>query len=350
MQLVQELEKRDDIVIKTVIQHAPWKGIEIRTAFFLLQLTWKLPGIVADFKPDVILFSSMVTASLAKFTRSKIDVPMVTINHGQDVKMPIGMYQSFVPKVFEALNGVISVSRATRDECIKRGMDPEKGIALPNGFDMAHLKNAPDKDDSKNALEKRFKISLEGKKLLLTVGRQVKRKGHDWFIREVFPKINADCIYMAIGDGPEHESLKELQRGLPYNQKILLVGKQPDEVLQRAYSAADVFIMPNIPVEGDMEGFGIVLLEANLAKTPAVASDLEGIKDVVKDGENGFKIPVYDAVAFAEKVQEVLKDTKNELSENSRNFVEQNFAWNKVAERYISYLNKVVEQYKSSTL
>lgn len=345
MQLVEELESRDDIEIKTIIQHAPWKGIEIRTTFFLLKLVFKLPKIVDEFKPDVILFSSMVTASLARFTRKKIDVPMVTINHGQDVKMPIGFYQKHVPKVFEALDGVISVSRATRDECIKRGMDPEKGVALPNGFDMSHLLNTPDKEKSRKALEEIFSLDLNGKKLLLTVGRQVKRKGHEWFIKEVIPKIQSDVIYLAIGEGPEHENLTKLTSELPYYDQIVLAGKQPDEVLKKAYSAADVFIMPNIPVPGDMEGFGIVLLEANLSSTPAIAADLEGIKDVVEDGENGYKIPVKDADQFAAKVDQVLGDEYEELSKRSRNFVEENFTWNKVAEQYIYYLNGVIENY-----
>lgn len=348
MQLVEELEQRADVEIKTIIQHAPWKGIEIRTSFFLARLARKLPGIVNNFKPDVILFSSMVTASLAKITRSRVDVPMVTINHGQDVKMPIGIYQKFVPKVFDALDGVISVSRATREECIKRGMKPEKGIALPNGFDMSDFKEVPDRDEALKSMEDTFGINLSGKKLLLTVGRQVKRKGHEWFIKEVFPKINSDVVYLAIGDGPEHENLISVLSELSYEDKIILAGKQPDSILKKAYAAADLFIMPNVPVSGDMEGFGIVLLEANLAATPAVASDLEGIKDVVEDGMNGYKIPIYEPVMFAGKIDEVLQNGVKQLAKQSRSFVEQNFAWNKVAERYISYLQQVVENYKSS--
>lgn len=345
MQLVNELEKRDDVEIKTIIQHAPWKGIEIRTSFFLTRLARKLPKIVDEFKPDVILFSSMVTASLAKFTRARIDVPMITINHGQDVKMPIGIYQNFVPKVFRALDGVISVSRATRDECIKRGMSPEKGVALPNGFDMKDFKEVPDKAEAKKDIGEEFSVNLLDKKVLLTVGRQVKRKGHEWFINEVFPKIESDVLYIAIGEGPEHEQLLELVSKSPYKSNILLVGKQSDEVLKKAYSAADLFIMPNIPVPGDMEGFGIVLLEANLAATPAIASDLEGIKDVVVNGENGFKIPVYESDKFAGKIDETLQNGYQKLSQSSRSFVEENFAWNKVAEQYITYLKKVSSEY-----
>ncbi len=348
MQLVNELDERKDIEIKTIIQHAPWKGIYFKTPFFLLGLIYKLPKIVDEFKPDIILFSSMVTALLAKLTRNRISVPMVTINHGQDVKMPVDIYQSFVPKVFEALDGVISVSRATRQECIKRGMDPEKGVALPNGFDMSDFEESPDKAKAIKEIEDTFEIDLSEKKLLLTVGRQVKRKGHKWFIEEVLPKIKSDVLYMVIGDGPEYENLLELVENSSEKERILFTGKQPDDVLTNAYAAADLFMMPNIPIPGDMEGFGIVMLEANLAETPAVAADLEGIKDVISNGKNGYKIEVRDSDNFAKKVDEVLSNNLEELSISSRNYVLENFTWNHVAQQYILYLQSVINKKSAS--
>ncbi len=346
MQLIDELNTREDIEIKTIIQHAPWKGIEIKTAFFLTKLVFKLPKIVKEFKPDIILFSSMVTASLAKFCRNKIDVPMVTINHGQDVKMPIGIYQNFVPKVFEALDGVISVSEATRQECIKRGMSPEKGVALPNGFDMSDFKDVPDKSVGRQEIEKAFSVDLSKKTLLLTVGIQVKRKGHEWFITKVLPQIKSEIIYLVIGAGPEHERLKELVKDSNLQEKVLMAGKQPDEVLKNAYAGSDIFIMPNIPISGDMEGFGIVLLEANLAGTPAVAADLEGIKDVIENGKNGYKIKVKDSKSFSEQIDSLIENNLEEMSSSSRKFVLENFTWNKVAQQYISYLKEIVENKK----
>jgi len=348
IQLTDELRGRDDIEIKSILQHAPWKGIEIKTAFFLLKLLFKLPKIVQEFKPDVILFSSMVTATLAKFCRKRIDVPMVTINHGQDVKMPIGLYQNFVPKVFEALDGVISVSEATRQECIKRGMNPEKGVALPNGFDMSDFKETPDKLMARKDIEEAFSIDLSGKSLLLTVGRQVKRKGHEWFISEVLPKIKNEVLYLVIGDGPEHERLKQLVEASTVKEQILLVGKQPDEVLKNAYAASDVFIMPNIPIPGDMEGFGIVLLEANLAGTPAVAANLEGIKDVIADGKNGYKIEVRDSDSFSNKIDFLIDNNLEQMSISSREYVLENFTWIKVAQQYISYLSNVIKNKNTS--
>ena len=346
MQLLDELKSRKDIHVDTIIQKAPWKGIGVRTTLFFFLHIVRLPLLVKKYKPDVILFSSMVTGGLTYYTRKFIDVPMVTINHGQDVKMEFGYYQNRIDKLFEKLDGVISVSRATRDECIKRGMAPEKGIALPNGFDMSDFNEVPDKEKAIKEIEAAFSADLSGKHLLLTVGRQVKRKGHEWFIKEVLPKIKSDVEYLVIGEGPEYDNLINLRSTLSYKDKILLVGKQPDEILKKAYSAADLFIMPNIPIHADMEGFGIVMLEANLAATPAIASDLEGIKDVIEDGKNGYKIPVYDSEQFAEKIDDVLQNEKKELGEKSRNYVSEHFAWSNVADRYISYLKEVIERYE----
>lgn len=343
VQLVKELQNRDDIELKTIILSSPWKGIELRAFIFLFKLIFTLPGKVRKHKPDVILFSSMVSAYLVMFVRSRIKVPMVTINHGQDVTNPSDYYQKKVPEIFNRLNGVISVSRATRDECIKRGMSPEKGVALPNGFDMSDFEHEPNKKEAQKKIDELFELNLQGKKLLLTVGRQVKRKGHAWFLEEVLPKINSDVFYLIIGEGLEHENLVQIVESHPKKEFIKLVGKQSDEVLKSAYEAADIFIMPNIPVEGDMEGFGIVLLEANLAGTPAIASDLEGIKDVIEDGMNGFKIHVRDSDRFAQQVDNLIENGLDEMAKSSRKFVLEKFTWQNVAEQYISYLSSVIK-------
>jgi phosphatidyl-myo-inositol dimannoside synthase len=59
------------------------------------------------------------------------------------------------------------------------------------------------------------------------VGRQVKRKGHQWFIEEVMEKINSDVIYLIVGDGPEHESIRQAKKSSKLGNKIILAGKFP---------------------------------------------------------------------------------------------------------------------------
>src|SRR5699024_10615049 len=189
-QLIRELSVKDSVTVFKETINAAGKGqIAAQTAFFLFKQLMELPHRARDVGADVILFSSMVTASLAWGIRDRVDIPMVTINHGKDVTLPFSLYQWFIPKVFEALDGVISVSRATRSECIKRGMDPQKGVALPNGMDLDRLNNFPEKKKSRTKIQQKFEIPLNQKLMLLTVGRMVERKGHEWFVREVMPRL-----------------------------------------------------------------------------------------------------------------------------------------------------------------
>lgn len=343
IQMIEALSKKEGVEIETIILHTSWKWIGIKTFFFLVSLLWRVPKKIKNKKPDVVLFSSMVTASVLPFLPGKQTVPFVTINHGQDITLPFFLYQWYLPKVFKKLNGVISVSAATRQACIERGMDPKIGVALPNGFDSSKVKILPPKQEARKKLEDQFEIDLSDSKLLLTVGRQVKRKGHQWFIEEVFEKIKTDVVLLVIGDGPEHDLILQAKEKSFLKQKIIIAGRQPERILNAAYAAADLFVMPNIPVDGDMEGFGIVLLEANRAGVPAVASDLEGIKDVISQGINGYRVPHSNADLFAEKVDEVFNNELEELSEKAEEFVEKTFSWDSVVDRYLSFLKSMNE-------
>lgn len=344
LQFLNNIHHKKDVELETLIMHASWRFIGVKTTFFLLSLLYKIPSKIKSFNPDVILFSSMVTASVSPFLSKKIDVPLVTINHGQDVTLPVSLYQRYLPKVFNRLSGVISVSSATREASIQRGLHPQKGVALPNGFDALVEKDLPKKVQATRIVEEEYGVNLKHKKLILTVGRQVKRKGHSWFIDNVLDKIKSDFVFVLVGFGPEYETIKEARERSPLKQNIILAGKISEEMLNACYSAADLFVMPNIPVEGDMEGFGIVLLEANRAGVPAISSDLEGMKDVIENGENGYKVPVKNAQLFAEKIDKVLNNDLNKLSKSAKKYVMENFNWETVINRYITFLEQTINR------
>ncbi|MEX1062741.1 MAG: glycosyltransferase family 4 protein [Balneolaceae bacterium] len=340
-QLVDALKRKEGIELRTIIQRAPWKGIGLTTTLFLFKLLVLIPRMVREFKPDVILFSSMVTAAVSPFLGKKTKVPMVTINHGQDVTLPMWIYQKYLPVVFRRMNGVISVSQATRTACINRGMAPEIGITLPNGLDNRNRESVG-KNEARKRLSRLFGVDpRERSYLLLTVGRQVKRKGHVWFIREVLPKLQQKVNYLIIGEGPENENIRRAADESAYRDSIFLAGRQPDELLKLAYTGSDLFVMPNIPVEGDMEGFGIVLLEANQVGLPAIASDLEGIQDVIVQGINGYRVSHTDPGKFAKKMDKVLGKELERLSATSKKYVLENFSWDTVVKEYVNFLEKV---------
>lgn len=348
LQLSDQLDRINDVELVSITQETGWKNIGLKTTFFLIRLLFTLPGIVRREKPDIILFSSMVTGTLSFFLRKRILVPMVSISHGHDVTLDVGIYQWLLRRVFGALDSVISVSSATQLACTSRGLKAEKSQVLPNGFDMRDLENPYSKKEARRLLEEQTGLKADGRPLLLTVGRLIKRKGHRWFIREVMPAIKSNIRYLIIGDGAEKAQIQEAREQSPQKDAIILSGRQSDKILKIAYAAADLFIMPNIKVAGDMEGFGVVLLEANLRNTPAIASDIEGIRDVISQGDNGYRITAGDAEAFAARIDQVLSKELETLSVQSRLYVEEHFGWDKVARKYISYLRAVAEHYQSS--
>lgn len=344
MQLADELDRVSGIHLIRHTNETSWRFIGLKSFWFLLKLYLNLPRMIRRENVDIILFSSMVTGSLSWFARRRINIPMVSITHGHDVTLQVPIYQWLLRKVFQSLDGVISVSSATNRQCIKRGLPPDKGKVLPNGFVPLQIEKTFTPQESKKYFNDYFGLNLNEEFLLLTVGRFIKRKGHKWFIEEVLPRITSPVVYMMIGDGPEGNSIQNSINNSTSGHKILNMGRQPDDVLKRAYSAADLFIMPNIRVRGDMEGFGVVLLEANISNTPAVTSDLEGIRDVIAQGINGYRVPVRNAKEFAGKIDYVLKYELASLSVTCREYAYENFRWDTVAQRYVEYLNEVIRR------
>lgn len=343
MQLLDELENHDGVEVIPVTLESTWKGIGLRTTLFLGKMMFHIKHLIDYFRPDIILFSSMVTGSLAYVLRNKLSTPMVSITHGQDVTYALSIYQRFLPNVFRQLDGVISVSNATRREVVKRGMPERQTVVIPNGFHPGETQPATSPDSTRSQLERSLDVSFGEQPTLLTVGRLVRRKGHEWFIREVLPRIDSDAQYMIIGDGPERENIQRAVFESGQQDKVLLLGKQSQTVLEQAYRAADLFVMPNIKVPGDMEGFGIVMLEANNAGTPVIASDLEGIADVIEPERNGFLIDPGDDRAFAEKIDQILYKNVNLPPEGIRQYVLNEFTWASVAEKYVHFLEQVVD-------
>ncbi len=343
MQLVEALRQRGDVDLSTEILHANWEGIAAQTFKFAVELLFRIPSIVAERSVDVVLFSSMVTAALAPILRKKVNVPMVAINHGRDVTLPVGLYQAYIKRVFRSLDATISVSNATRDECVLRGMDPERAHVFPNGLPIGSKPLSPDKTSARLLLNERFGVPTDGK-LVLSVGRQVKRKGHQWFLESVIPLLSNTYRIVFVGDGPESHKLAQVAENYMGPHSVHLLGRISDDHLNLAYDAADVFVMPNVPVPGDMEGFGIVMIEANVRGVPVVASDLEGIKDVITNGINGYLIEPLQPQRFAAAIERI--GTANDVFDPAvvSGHVVQMFGWESVADRYVRLFQSLAKR------
>ena len=175
---------------------------------------------------------------------------------------------------------------------------------------------------------------------MVTVGRQVRRKGFAWFIENVMPKLPDRVVLWLAGDGPERENIEAAIERADVQQRVRCLGKVSEEELVELYRRGKLFVMPNIVVPGDMEGFGIVMLEAGACGLPTLAADLEGIRDVIDEGVNGWFAPTEDAKAFAARIQSLLDDPDGlrEASERTAEYVTTTFRWDSTAERYLDAL------------
>lgn len=114
------------------------------------------------------------------------------------------------------------------------------------------------------------------------------------------------------------------------------MGCLPEEELIELYRSADLFIMPNIPVEGTMEGFGVVMLEAGLSGLPTIASRIEGICDVIAEGVNGLLVESGNRRAFAAAIQRYYgqEHLLGNMAQRTSQYA-QRFSWPTIAQAYV---------------
>ncbi len=303
-ELYAALERTPDVALTSELLRASWRTTHLRVPGFLLRVLRRLRRVAADDSVDVVLFSSMVTATMAIPVRkalARAGIRTAAIVHGRDVTLPTFAHQKLVvPRVFAALDAVLPVSQATGEACLERGLPPEKLHVVPNGIDVSRFDPPDDRAAARRAFLEGAGVSLpEDALLLCSVGRHVPRKGFAWFADAVMPLLPENVYWWLVGDGPETPVVEAAIARHGLENRVYLPGRISDARLAHLYRGADLFVMPNRPVAGDMEGFGVVMLEAGLAGMPTVGAGIEGIRDVITENVNGHLLPTGDARAFA---------------------------------------------------
>ena len=334
-----------DLDYDACLLRSSWRWVHVKTPFFLARAALSLIRAARREELDVVLFSSMVTATLAVplqgvFRRHGVRTAAIT--HGLDVTTPFAPYQWLVPRVFDALDAVFPVSRATAQACRDRGAAPEHVHVIPNGIDPDRFAQP----DSRTAARRALTSVQNGPPLpddtllLCSVGRQVERKGTAWFIDQVMPRLPSDVHYWIAGDGPQDQAIRTAIARHDLGDRVRPLGRISNAALARLYRGVDLFVMPNIPVADDLEGFGIVLLEAGQCGTPAIAARLDGIQDVITDGVNGHLVSPKSPDAFAEAILQYRRapTALQDAAQRAAAHTTATFSWTSVADLYVSAL------------
>lgn len=287
-----------------------------------LYVTWR-HGVRSIHLCDGLL--APIGVLLKLLTQAKVSIGIV----GLDITYRNSLYQLIIPWCVGRLDRVVCISRSTRDECIRRGIPFHKCTVIPVGIRHNELYLPYPRDDLRRRLERIAGMSLQNKIVLVTVGRLVKRKGVAWFIENVMPRLTTSYHYLIVGDGPEYKHIQQVMRRHKLQNRVLMLGKLSDEKKSIVYNASDVFIMPNITIAGDFEGFGIVIIEAGSCGLPVIASNLQGIKDAVIDRKTGYLVDERDADGFIAKIEEMNLDR-----EEIRAVVNKTFDWAQIYKQY----------------
>lgn len=225
--------------------------------------------------------------------------------YGLDVVYPPPLYQRMMRSTLPKFDAVICISRAARGACLERGVPPTICHVVHPGTTLRPELPADVRSDARKELAKRKVGRLEGRPLLLLLGRHVRRKGFDWFLRRAVPRCPDSAAVLVAGDGPWRPRVEDAAEAAAEG-RVELLGHVSGPVKDLLFRAADAFVMPNRRVPGDMEGFGLVALEATSVGTPVVAADVEGVRDAVVDGETGVLVPEGDAEGFAAAIEKVI--------------------------------------------
>ncbi|MET7273428.1 MULTISPECIES: glycosyltransferase family 4 protein [Streptomyces] len=186
--------------------------------------------------------------------------------------------------------------------------------------------------------EVRARLGLTERPVVVCVSRLVPRKGQDTLIRAM-PRVLAaepDAVLLIVGGGPYEKDLRRLAQDTGVAASVRFTGAVPWAELPAHYGAGDVFAMPCRTRRGglDVEGLGIVYLEASATGLPVVAGDSGGAPDAVLDGETGWVVRGGDAAQTADRITTLLADPelRRRMGERGRSWVEEKWRWDLLAE------------------
>ncbi|MCP3786136.1 glycosyltransferase family 4 protein [Micromonospora sp. A3M-1-15] len=190
----------------------------------------------------------------------------------------------------------------------------------------------------------RVRLGLADRPVVVCVSRLVPRKGQDMLIRAM-PEIRRrvpDAALLVVGGGPYRATLEKLARQIGVERDVVFTGSVPSAELPAHYAAGDVYAMPcRTRNRGlDVEGLGIVYLEASATGLPVVAGDSGGAPDAVREGETGYVVRGRDVAQLADRVATLLadRDLARQFGAAGRAWVEREWRWETQAERMAALL------------
>ena len=268
-------------------------------------------------------------------------LPYLLYAHGLDILLPQRSVRkkALLKRIIRQAHGLVSNSNFTREALLKLGGRADT---------IAVVYPCPNLTDTRVPVDRlehlRRTHRLDGKRVILTVGRLVERKGHDQIIRAL-PAVRKrvpNATYLVVGNGPYRHRLQQLVNQYRLGEHVTFLDRVDETQLAACFEVCDVFAMPSRQIGPDVEGFGMVYLEAALFGKPAIAGESGGATEAVLHNLTGLIVNPNDTAAISAALIKLLTDRAyaDRLGFQAMQRVLELFTWDRQVEKLLKLLDR----------
>jgi phosphatidyl-myo-inositol dimannoside synthase len=291
-------------------------GVEVLEASsslagFLIQAPFLCLRVALGKKFDLLIGGSGLMAPCLLLLRTIMGIPSLCFVHGLDIVVASRVYQWLFLPCIRRVDSVIANSSNTKSLCIEAGIEPSRLEVIHPGCDIPELERC----NARATLDREYDVG--GSFCVLFVGRMAPRKGLLQFMKKGFGQLlqyRPDTVLIVAGDSPneslahkggEMDALVRLVAERDWARHVKFLGKVDDSTLSTCYGGADCLLFPLVPVPGDVEGFGMVAIEAAAHGTQTVAFAEGGVSDAIDNGVSGYLITSGDYSAMVHALVDI---------------------------------------------
>ena len=299
----------------------------------LLQRFAYLHRLARTLDPDVIQGQAVSCGMLASLVGGLLKKPTVTYIQGYDLYHANRIQKLTEIKIpLRLSNAVLAVSEDLRQKSMAI-FPREDAVVMPHGLETDDLS-----ESAIGKIKEKYPF-LSQNRVILYVGQLIRRKGLPYLIEamNIVRKQVGNVKLLLIGQGADKDSLQDLVRQRNLTEQVLFLGAEDHEHVLAFMNVSDLFVLPSLE-----EAFGIVLVEAMSQGLPVVATDVQGVPSIVKDGINGYLVPPRDEKALAARIISLLENTQlaKEMGERNQRDSAQ-YRWECLADRYMDIYERL---------
>jgi phosphatidylinositol alpha-1,6-mannosyltransferase len=285
-------------------------------------------------RPRSIQLATCEEGYLALHLSRLLRLPYIVYAHGNEVLAARDSRWAKPRLALTSAGRVLANSRYTAGLLASIGVDERRVEIIHPGCDVAHYRPIEPRAGAFESLLGRPRCPM-----ILTVGGLVQRKGHDLVIRAlpaILPRM-PQLLYVIVGEGPNRIHLEELAGSLGVRRNVHFAGRVAHERLPEYFALCDAYVMPSRArlEHSDVEGFGLVYLEANACAKPVIGGRAGGVPDAIVHGKTGFLVDPGDVDDLARAVVTLLgnRELASTMGRQGLERVRASFTWTHVANR-----------------